>query len=95
MCFKYIRYFNGKNNFVFIGDMRIRQVYQSFIHELDKEFRVASLKSDLVENCIQQYIQNGSNATLNGQMSNMNLNYSNKALNLEIVSIFFKYFILN
>ncbi len=30
---------NGKNNFVFIGDGRIRQVYVSFINQFDPDFK--------------------------------------------------------
>ena len=35
-CFKYVKYYNGKNRFIFIGDSRIKQIYQSFLKRLDK-----------------------------------------------------------
>lgn len=34
-CYKYIKYYNGKNKFYFIGDARIQQVYTSFVRQLD------------------------------------------------------------
>ena len=84
MCFKYVKYFNGKNKFVFIGDMRIRQVYFSFINKLDKEFKAAQLKSDLVDSSIQEYLYKGTH----NQTLNFSLNYSDKMLNLDAVIFF-------
>ena len=82
MCLKYIKYFDGKNNFVFIGDTRIRQVYYAFIKKLDKDLEAMNIRSDLVETSIQQYLYNGTH----NQTYDFSVNYADKALNLEIVS---------
>lgn len=37
-CFKYIKYYNGKSNFLFIGDFRVRQVFAAFINQYDPSY---------------------------------------------------------
>lgn len=37
-CFNYIKYYDGFNNFFFIGDFRIRQLYISFVQHLDESY---------------------------------------------------------
>jgi len=38
-CFNYIKYYNGKNKFYFIGDFRIQQLYRSFVHQFDTTYK--------------------------------------------------------
>ncbi len=59
-----------------------RQVYYAFIKKLDKQLEALNIKSDLVETSIQQYLYNGTHNT----SLDFSVNYSDKALNLEIVN---------
>lgn len=34
-CLKYVKYYNRRNHFVFIGDSRIRQIFEQFVYQLD------------------------------------------------------------
>ncbi|RNA44475.1 CAS1 domain-containing 1 [Brachionus plicatilis] len=98
ICFKYVKYLNGKNRFIFIGDSRIRQVYKALIKQFDPFLRFneykRSKKSKKIDN---------SNKTKNGDQKNklkgfeieyssdltsdldeINYFYSNSKLNLDI-----------
>lgn len=48
-CFKYIKFYNGKNKFYFIGDFRIRQIYNSFIKHFDGSY-VPQDSDDIISN---------------------------------------------
>lgn len=39
-CFRYVKYYSGRNSFVFIGDLRIRQVFLSFIKQFDESYEL-------------------------------------------------------
>lgn len=38
-CFKYIKYYNGRSRFYFIGDFRIRQVFVAFVNQYDETYK--------------------------------------------------------
>lgn len=68
-CFKYVKYYNHKNNFLFIGDFRVREMYHSFIHQLDSSYRPSD-----------NYALNQNIFTNDSK----NLSYTNQNLNLEV-----------
>ena len=96
ICFKYVKYLNGKNKFVFIGDSRIRQIFKSFITEFDPHFRYNdykhfkkngnlnkteySKKSSILKELSFEYSNE-----LNTDYDEVNYFYSNSKLNLFIV----------
>lgn len=50
-CFKYIKYYNGMNRFYFIGDFRIKQIYTSFVHQIDPSYQVIFSDELSINNC--------------------------------------------
>ena len=95
-CFKYVNYYRGRNNFVFIGDTRIKQLFNEFVYQIDplsSELQATQedTNSDNNNNNTPDSSTNNNNSNNKNQSSNDNqqhypatLSFKNKKLSLDI-----------
>jgi len=100
-CFNYVKYLNGRNYFLFIGDSRIRQVFVSFIKQFDPKFNPKwsnALEEEFAYEIISKRSLQGENNTASFSTARHssdhdsiyshpnNFNYTVENMNLQVVN---------